>query len=378
MKKEDIASLVVYLGMILIAIILGFTVIKDTFANVYQLSMNSYVFAILVIIIGLLVNIVGLEIGHIIGGKLGKYFIVSVNILGLCFYKNNNKRKFGFKDFDGLTGETKLAPKSEKSNPKPYVWIPLLMYIIELSTCIVLYTLGSAKDLDIHNPLRWLATAAIVWIAISSMMALYNFVPVKLDSMTDGYRLTLITRPVNVEAYNELMRIENLQREGKEIGEVKVFDEITDFTMSLNLITIYEYLSKKDYDSAKVLIEKCLSVGDKLSKTVRNRLIAQKLYINILTMSLEDAKKYYDEEVGDDIRRFISNDISMESVRAYVLIAGMLDESYGEVEFANNRKPKAMKRSLASRAKIEEELYKEAFDKVMDAHPEWKNGEVSE
>ena len=378
MKKEDVASLIVYLGMIVIALVLGFTLIKSTFEQVYQLSMNSYLFAILVIIAGLLVNIIGLELGHILGGKMGGYNIVVVNILGLCFYRKDGKWKFGFKDFDGLTGETTLAPKSEKSNPKPFVWIPLLMYIVELVACIIFYTIGSDPKLEVHDPLRWIATASIVWIAISSMMALYNFVPVKLDSMTDGYRLTLITKKVNVEAYNELMRIQNLQREGKEVGEVKVFDEITDFTTQLNLITIYEYLSKKEYDKAKELIEKNLTDPDKVSRTTRFRLIAQKLYINILTMDLEDAKKYYEEEVGDDIRRFISNDISMESVRAYVLIAGMLDESYGEVEFANNRKPKAMKRALASRAKIEEQLYNEAFDKVMNAHPDWKSGNVSE
>lgn len=372
MKKEDVASLIIYLGMIMIALILGFTLIKSTFEQVYQLSMNSYLFAIIVIVVGLLVNIIGLELGHIIGGKLGGYNIVMVNIIGFCFYKNNNKWKFGFKDFDGLTGETTLSPKSEKSNPKPFVWIPLLMYLVELIACIILYTLGSDTRLDVHDPLRWIATASIVWIAISSMMALYNFVPVKLDSMTDGYRLTLITKKVNVLAYNELMRIQNLQREGKEVKEVKVFDEITDFTTQLNLITIYEYLSKKEYDKAKALIEKNLEDPNKVSRTTRFRLIAQKLYINILTMPLEEAKAYYEAEVGDDIRRFISNDISMESVRAYVLIAGMLDESYGEVEFANNRKPKAMKRALASRAKIEDALYKEAFDKVMDAHPEWK------
>ena len=203
------------------------------------------------------------------------------------------------------------------------------------------------------------------------MMALYNFIPVKLDTTTDGYRLTLISKPANVEAYNELMRIQNLQREGKEIDKVKYFEEITNFTASINLITVYEHLSRKDFDKALKLIDKMCETPDKISKTTLNRLIAQKLYIKILTLPLEEATKYYDDEVGDDIRRFISNDLSMESLRAYVLIAGMLDQSLGEVQYAASRKKKAMKRALASRAEIEEKLYKDAIEMVKEAHKDW-------
>ena len=102
-----------------------------------------------------------------------------------------------------------------------------------------------------------------------------------------------------------------------------------------------------------------------------NRLIAQKLYIKILTLSKEEAQKYYDAEVDDTVRRFISNDLSMESLRAYVLIAGMLDESIGEVQYANGRKAKALKRSLSARASIEDKLYEDALTLVKKSHPDW-------
>ncbi len=375
MKKEDIASLIVYVLMIVLAVVIGFTLVKDMF-QYYNTAygsryLNPYVFSILTIVVSVLINAFGLELGHVLGGVMGGYSIASVNVFGLCLYKKENKFKFGFKDFDGLTGETVLAPKKEKSNPKLFVWMPLVLYIIELIACIVLYSLGNNKELaNSSSPLIWVGTASIILVTISSMMAIYNFVPVKLDSMTDGYRLTLISKPVNVEAYNELMRIQECQRLGKDIGEVKVFDEITNFTASINLITVYEHLSRKEYNEALILIDKMLE-SDKISSSTSNRLIAQKLYIKIMTLSLDDARKYYDEEVDDNIRRFISNDLSMESIRAYVLIAGMLDESLGEVEFANSRKAKAMKRALKSRAKVEEELYSDALNIVHNAHPDW-------
>lgn len=375
MKKEDVASIIVYVLMIALAFILGFTVVKDMvekYRDAFTNGLHPLIFSLIVIVVGILINAFGLEVGHVLGGKIGGYSIVSFNVLGMCWYKSENgKVKFQFRDFNGLTGETVLAPKKDKPSPKMYVWLPLLMYLLELIICIVIYSVGSPLKTDTHSPLIWLGTAAIIIVGIASMMALYNFIPVKLDSMTDGYRLTLISKPVNVEAYNELMRIENLQREGKEIGDIKVFDEVTDFTASLNLMTVYDCLAKQDYHSALKLIDKMIECPDKISSTTKNRLIAQKVYINILTMKLDDAKKYYDDEVGDEIRRFISNDLSMESIRAYILIAGMLDESIGEVQFASSRKPKALKRSLKSRAKIEEKLYADALNMIKENHKDW-------
>lgn len=375
MRKEDIASAIIYLIMIAIALVVGFTAISDAFTNLYSTfnsTFNSFAFAIVVIIIGLLFNMIMLEVFHVLGGKMGKYDIVSVNVVGLCIYKESGKWKFGFKDFDGLTGETKLSPKSKDSNLKPFVWLPLFMYILELIGCITLYTLGtSMKETDRFSPLCWLAVAALLWVVISSMMALYNFVPVKLDSMTDGYRLMLLTKKVNAEAFNEVMRIENLQREGKPVDSIRVFDEITDYTASVNLYSVYEHLAKGEFEDAEKLIDAILEQKDKVSSITSNRLLAQKLYIKILTLSKEEAQKYYDSDVDDTVRRFISNDLSMESLRAYVLIAGMLDESIGEVQYANGRKSKALKRSLPARASIEDKLYEDALNLVKKSHPDW-------
>lgn len=370
MKTEDITSFIVYVLMLGMALALGLTIVKDA-VNVLQIGGLSFLVIGLAIIVTIVINSIGLELFHALGGKMGGYTVASVNILGFNWYKTSTKTKFRFSfDFDGLTGETILAPKSEKAKPSAYVWLPFFAFIIELVGCVILYSMGSLKGAS--DSMKWVAALAIVVITISSMMALYNFIPLKLDTTTDGYRLTLISKPANVAAYNELMRIENLQREGKEIGDVKYFEEITNFTASINLITVYENLSKGEFDKALKLIDKMCDVPDKISKSTLYRLIAQKLYIKILTLPLPVAEKYYDEEVGDDIRRFISNDLSMESLRAYILIAGLLDKSQGEVQYAMSRKPKAMKRALESRANIEEKLYIDALKMVKEAHKDWE------
>ena len=371
MKKEDAASLFVYAIMLVLALLVGLLVIRPLFSEV-SISMNPYLFTILVVVLGLIINVVIIELGHIVGGKIGKYDIVSVNMLGFCFYKILGKWKFGFRNFDGLTGETVLSPKSEKSNPKAYIWFPILFYVVELITCIVLYSVGANADVD-HLSLRVLSLASIIVLVIGSMIALYNFVPFHLDSTTDGYRLTLIlSNPVNIEAYNELLRIQNLQREGKEVEEIKLFDIITDFTASLNLLTVYECLGAKDFEKAAKIIEPMLNEENKISNTTYQRLIAQYLYIKIMTSPIDDARNYYDTNVDDKTRRFISNDISMESLRAYILIAGLLDESQGEILYVQSKIKKAMKIALPARKEIEQQLYQDALNKVYEVHPEWK------
>ena len=58
MKKEDIASIIIYMIMLSAAIVVGLTAVQSVFQAHYHISMPSYLFAILVIIAGLLVNII--------------------------------------------------------------------------------------------------------------------------------------------------------------------------------------------------------------------------------------------------------------------------------------------------------------------------------
>lgn len=369
MRKEEVASLIVYLLMIAVAIIVGLSVITNAMQTLRPANMNGFLFVIIVIVVGLLFNVIMLEILHMVGGIIGGYKIVSVNILGFCFEKRDGKLSLKFKDFDGLTGETKIAPKKEKLNMKPVVWLPLFGYAIELAGGIVLYTHMMQNP---NLPSSWLGVAAILFVVLSSMIALYNLVPIKLDSMTDGYKLVLLSKQANIDAYNELLRVEDLGRNGKEITEMKVFNEITEFTANINLFSVYHLLDKGEYEEADKILDIIVENNKKLEPSTHYRIIAQKVYIAIMTKDVDGAREVYDKLADDKIRRYIANDVSMESVRAYLLISGIIDKSRGEVKYAIDRKPKALKRCLKQRVEIENKLYDLALNKVYEAHPNWK------
>ena len=372
MKKEDVTGLVVYLVIIALAVVFGFTVLQ-THSSESSLSGLLYVLYVSgSVIAGAIVNAVLFELAHVLGAKLGKYKVVSVNILGFCFYKEENKTKFRFASYDGLTGETKIVPKEgmeEKANPYPYLFFGSLFFVVEaVAVMIVFSVLRNAED----DVLKDVAYSFLTIGAIGLLVLLYNIMPLHIDSMTDGYRLTMVSNPKNRAAFNELLRVEYEMNRGNTDVEIKVFDEITNFTADLNLNRVYSLLDKKEYQAADEILIKIINAKDSISEKVFIRARAQKIYIDLITRSLEEAREYYDKEVPVSERRAISNDVSMASIRAYLLMSGLLDRSRSECIIALNNVYRAFKQTPKNRQKTEVILFNEALDKVIQAHPDWE------
>jgi len=372
MKKEDITGLVVYLVIIALAVVFGFTVLQ-THASESSLSGFPYVLYIGgSVLVGVIFNGIMFEMAHVLGAKLGKYKILCVNILGFCFYKEDEKTKFRFSSYDGLTGETKIVPKEgmvDKANPYPYLFFGSFFFLIEAVAVMVVFTiLRNTND----TVLKDVAYGVLTVGAIGLLVLVYNIMPLHIDSMTDGYRLTMVSNPKNKAAFNELLRVEYEMSQGNDNVEIKIFDEITNFTADLNLNRVYALLDKKEYKAAEEILEKIINAKQDISGKVFIRARAQKIYIDLITRSLDEAREYYDKEVPVSERREISNDISMASIRAYLLMSGLLDKSRSECIIALNNVYTAFKRTPKSRQNTEVVLFNEALDKVVAAHPDWE------
>lgn len=372
MKKEDISGLIVYLVIIALAIIFGLTVLQTHAA---ESTLNGILYALYIIgavLTGAILNGILFELAHIVGAKIGKYNIVSVNILGLCFYKEEGKRKVRFSSYDGLTGETKIVPAEgmvEKANPYPYLIFGSVFFAVEMVIVMILFSVFRTSD---DYGLRDVAYALLTIGAIGLVVLIYNIIPMRIDSMTDGYRLTMVSNPKNRAAFNELLRVEYEISQGNADVEIKVFDEITNFTADLNLNRVYALLDKKEYANAEEILDKIIGAKENVSDKVYIRARAQKIYINLYTKSLDEAREYYDKEVPVSERREISNDVSMASIRAYLLMSGLLDKSRSECIIALNNVYRAFKHTPKNRQKTEIMLFNEALQKVIDAHQDWE------
>ena len=372
MKKEDITGLIVYLIIIALAIIFGLTVLQ-THNSESSLQGFQYVLYIIgAVVVGAAFNGILFELAHVLGAKIGKYDIISVCVLGFCFYKDNGKTKFKFGSFDGLTGETKIVPKEgmvDKANPYPYLFFGSFFFVIEAIAVMIIFSVfRTAEDYG----LRDIAYGVLTVGAIGLVILLYNILPIHIDSMTDGYRLTMVSNPKNKAAFNELLRVEYEISQGNNDVEVKVFDEITNFTADLNLNRVYALLDKREYKAAEDILDKIIEAKQEVSEKVYIRARAQKIYINLYTRNLEEAKEYYEKEVPVSERREISNDVSMASIRAYLLMSGLLDKSRSECIIALNNVYRAFKHTPKNRQHTEITLFNEALEKVVAAHPDWE------
>lgn len=386
MKKEDVISYIVY-ALILVAAIL--TVVfainpllsgEDAYLNGLPVfSYSPVVYSIVTIVISIIFGSILVEVGHVLGAKIGKYKIISVNILYFNFYKTKNAQgkdtfKFRFKSFDGLTGETIVMPVTGKdgkyiSKPGAMIYLPNLLLALFTALSFLGYAL-SIRDTLVFAPL------SLYLVLVFGIMLFYNIIPTKLDSITDGYQMKICSKKSNIPAFNESLRIRSCNILGIDPGETIVFDEVTDYTFEINLVEVYKLLAKNDYASAYKILNKMYKLRESLNASNKAKLIGQMIYILLIDpnnlANVELAKKIYYSEITSEEKRDVSNASYIETIRAYILISGILELSETEVQYATSRANSAYRKVESGRKDIEKVLYQNALKLVKEKHPKWE------
>lgn len=370
MKKEDITGLVMYLVILAVALVYGFVILQPYFASsTFSLGIIYALFILGAIVLGVLSASILFEVGHVLGAVIGKYNILSVCVLHLFFTKEDGKTKIKFGQFDGLTGETKVLPKSEKSDPRPFLLLGTFFNSLWLVGCIVIFYFNKDFIKTTRSDMAYffLTVGVVVGICL-----FYNIVPFRLDSINDGYRLAMISNPKNKEAFNELLRVEHEISKGNKDVEIKTFTELTNFTAELNMNKVYVLLDNKKYQEADEMLDIVLNSKETVSYKVYLRAISMKVFVHVISSSLEDAKKYIEDNISLQQRREISADNSLISIRAYLLITGLVDNSKSECILALNKTYHAYKLTPKNRRLNELNYFNQAIDLVHSIHPKWE------
>ena len=361
MKKEDVISTLVYLVMLVIVVIVGYFIISaNSEAILSSLGNNSsaiYGFVIISLIIGVLINVIFVEVGHALGAKIGGYNILSFNVFGLCFYKvlvnDKLKTKFGFKSFDGLAGETKILPssKKEKHNPVAYIIFPFVLILLEF---LALYL--SFMFISDDSNLAFIKYAIVLIATVGGLFILYDYIPFKLDAATDGYRYTLLVKKINVEAYNTRLEIEGNILLNKDNKNYKVFDEITDYTADVNFLSIYNYLENYDYESSFELINKIINTTSKVSNETILKAKMWYLYLLLKEDKLDEAQKYF-EEFDDSATNYLKKNNSLLTLRTYNLYLIKVEKAESLIEETSIKYLKTYKNEVSTFKEKDKKLF---------------------
>ncbi len=373
MKKENIIGILIYLLVFAVAIIYGFTVLQTHYAHSGIKTVFLYaVYIIVSVLIGVFASGLLNELGHLLGAKTGGYRIMSWCLFYFTIYLNKDgKHKAKFANFDGLTGETKIVPnyeKKENPNPYPYLLYGTVFNVAWIAACIFLFfTFKDNKGFDSDIGYAFLTCAVI-----ASLVLVYNIIPTKLDSTTDGYRLSQIKG--DVVGFNDRLAAEN----AGEILTVNVKKEEetskkpAKFIPESALNEVCALLAEKKYDEAFSLLNEIDEHQKECSSRVMFETKSQHIFAYIMSKDKKEIDEYYENEVSFSMRRDLANESTMPVIRTYILTAGLLDGSQSEVMLALKKVVRAYKNVPANRRHNELVLFNEALDKVIEAHPKWE------
>lgn len=377
MSKEDLISIAVYIGMLVIAIVIGTTVLMPAggLSSISYISNNSglgFVFIFICSLVGILINGIFVEVFHCLGALIGGYSILSCNIFGFCVFKTKQdgqiKKKVKlFKSCDGLTGETIVTPKRDNANPMPSVLLPFLFFVLEASAFyLVLNLIDSSTKNNSGDVLLSVKFATVIIVTIGFMFALYNYIPLHIDSTTDGYRIVLFSKKINTEAYNKFLSYNAAILLGEEKPEVVPFVEITDYTAQYNMLKIYELIEKGDYVEARRLLDLILNNSKKISKSSLKLYSTQKIYIDILERNgdLDEEFKNNFKTIQPEIRTYIYKMTTLETYKVYLLVVGLIEGSESEVKVCKDKFEKTYKKSTSLNKDFEYSLFNKAVELI--------------
>ena len=367
MKKNDFATFIVYVAMFAVALLVGLLAIKPT--------IDSYGYAIttvhpaLILVFGLLVgglfNAAGLELCHLLGAKMGKYRVYKLTVLGVSF----SNKKVRLSGFDGLTGETKIAPLDPKeSSLSAYVFLPVLFLFIEFIGCMVGIVLCQSNEAA--NPsIAWLHIFLITILTVGGMIFLYDLFPAHIESVTDGFLITLLSKPANKEAYNHYLLAQEAEFKGEPILELPIYSELTDFTAGFNLIAAYRLLAEDKAEEALAIINPIVA-AEGLSNAMKHHATALKLAVLLEKEDRTQGKKFY-EELDDGTKKYIADVSSLTALRCYLLIATFVEDTEYEANYAIGKAERSIKSCEPEYKDTEKSLLQLDVDLCRAAKPKW-------
>ena len=208
---------------------------------------------------------------------------------------------------------------------------------------------------------------------INSLALIYNIIPAKFDSMTDGYRLSQIKG--DVAAFNERLAAENggvIPENKKDDSSEKTIKKPLKFIPEVAFNEIFDLLVKKDYDAVFNKVEEINSHEKECSNKLLLEAKSQYIYAYILSKDPKEVEEYYEKEIPFSLRKDFSNDNSMPVIRTYLLLAGLLENSQSEVMLSLGKVVKAYRNVPNNRKHQELTLFNETLDKIIEAHPKWE------
>lgn len=365
MKKATNYSLLVYVLVLVLIYLVGSLVL--TKGNAELNTQNIFVFYLIAIIISFVIAIVIMELGHVVGAKMGGYKILSISFLQLTFIRLNQKWKCAFLPFDGLTGETRIAPKKEKANPKPYFWMgTLFLVLLALVGIYVPYLIPGTTTLR-----AYFKYGGYILATISGLLILFNLLPFRMDTKNDAIMMRYVKKE-KVTLFNQLGTIEENLQNGEPLPELAFIEDIDYLSARYDYYVYLQKLYAGNYEEAMQVLDALMKASEELPDAVYDELVAAKISLMLLTHTKIETQAYY-TELPQQARKTMNLCNSVEGARNYFFISAIMNGNYEEAQAAYKKYISRRKQNREVGRDFDEEALMSVFmNKVHEAYPEWK------
>lgn len=381
-KKNDFATFIVYIGMLVIALAVAFFGIRPVIEHTANsLPVHYVVLVILGLLTGIIINSLLIEFGHLLGAEVGKYKVYRFNILGFTFEDDKKsetkKRNIKFSGPEGLTGDTKVLPLDrEKSTLSAYILFPFLAIIIEFIIFVVFIVnaqnaVGASSGYKGDLAQGWIIIFGEAHLAVTGMIVFYDIFPARLESITDGFLLSILTKPINKVAYNDLLVREEALYYKETPKPLPIYKDLSDLTYLLNNAVAYEYMQTKHYEEAIKVFDLAINCERGLVKIKKTEALCNKFVALALLLKEKEFKTIY-ENFDDATKGYISNLNSLAALKSYLLISGLIESSENEAEYALGKAGRLLKQLEKEEQPLHVDLINQCVDLVKRNHPSWE------
>lgn len=357
-------SWLVYIALLVFALVI--------FKNLYQY--NEYFDAIPFAIITLIGGFAGYYIVYILGklifGLIGKMKFISIHILFIKIYKENNKIKYALELSDSILGNVFMIPSTNDYNKvKP------ILYHFGGFISFMFVTVISVTVCYFIDPSAALYTS-LVLAFIGLLVIFINLNPLYSDSLTDGFAIRLLLNKKNKKPYldNLLQKNALIYSNGTLNGAYK-YDEYNDIFQAESLLYLYYYyMNQNDTFLAEKVLDKMIDNKDFLSLENVQLAYCNKMYFMLQKESNEYCYDYF-YSLNKEYRKFSITKGNLEAVKTGLLLSAKVEKSYELYDYLLRSYKKSIDKYYSSRRKYEIALIEKSIKQVEEMFPEWKNEE---
>ena len=283
-KGKQILSFLAYILLggilgVLLAIFFPDVVLGNIFGNAIALVMGVFV--------GLFLQILIHEAGHLIFGLLTGYSFVSYRVGSVALIRVQNKFKIKRFHIPGTAGQCLMNPPDYKEGEIPYFWYNSGGVIINLIASMICLVVVAQSNSSPYIQSLWLGFALVGFI-----LAITNGIPQKIEGMpNDGYNIKMIKEDEQSKyAFFVQLRVNALLSEGVRLKDLPLemvhVKDAEDFSNPLKasrgFLEYYWHLDHLDFERAGEVLALATPYLDQMIPLYRNELNGERLFMELI------------------------------------------------------------------------------------------------